>query len=100
MTKAIIEVSGNVELFFDENSKEFQEAFESYKDCINNTATVDDMLKHVAHNIIRFGDERMVEGVGYIGLDGRNPNKLNYSGITVDSMYDNFDLDVIDKTEE
>jgi len=95
MTTATIDVTGSFELTYDENSPEFKEAFSDFKACIDKEGTIESMLKHVAHNIIRFGDDRMVEGVGYVGYNGRIPEKENYSGIMIGSGYDDFDYDVI-----
>ena len=91
MRTITVDVSGRIELTFDKNSSEFQEAFKDFKDCFDKDATVDSMLKHVAYNVIRFGDDRMVEGVGYVSFNGRKPD-TNYSGIMVADGYDNFYL--------
>lgn len=89
MKTITLDISGSVELTYDENSPEFLEAFSDFKECVDHNATVEEMLKHVAHNVIRFGDDRMVEGVGYVGFNGRKPD-TNYSGIMVADGYDNF----------
>ncbi len=94
MKTTTIDVTGSVELTYDENSPEFQQAYEDYKASMDKDATVESMLKHVAFYVIRFGDDRMVEGVGYVGYNGRKPDKPNYSGIMVGSGYDDFEFDI------
>lgn len=90
--KAIIEVQGQVELTFDDESKEFKEALESFKDVIASDGSKEVMLRHIAFYVTRFGVDQMVEGVGYVGFNGRKPTEEPFSGIMVDEDYDEFDF--------
>ncbi|RXK57548.1 hypothetical protein ESA94_20330 [Lacibacter luteus] len=86
------EITGYIELIYDENSTEFKEALEGYKKCIDKTGTKEDMLKHTAFYVTRFGTDGMVEGVGYVGYNGRKPTEEPYSGIMVSEDYDEFEF--------
>ena len=61
-----IECTTWIVLKFDPHSKEFKDAFESFKAVIYPEAKLQDMLNHISHNLIHFGHESMVEGVGYV----------------------------------
>ena len=94
MSKIVIEVKGEIELTYDENSKEFNEALKSYRECIQERATKEDMLKHVAFYINRCGTHGMVEGVGFVGVNGIKPNQEPYSGIMVGEGYDDMEFEI------
>ena len=89
-----IEITGQIELTYDENSPEFKEALEGYQEVIDKGGDKESMLKHVAFYVTRFGTDGMVEGVGYVGYNGRKPTEEPYSGIMVGEDYDEFDFDV------
>ena len=95
MAKIEIELTGLVELTYDENSTEFKEALEGYREVIDKNGTAEDMLKHVAFYVTRFGHEGMVEGVGYVGYNGRKPTEEPKSGIMVGEDYDEFDFEIV-----
>jgi len=95
MEKIKIGLTGEVELTFDENSAEFKEALEGYKDCIERNGNKESMLKHVAFYVTRFGIDGMVEGVGYVGYNGRKPTEEPYSGIMVGEDFDEFDFEIV-----
>lgn len=87
-------IEGRIEFRFDKNSAEFKQALEDYQACYGSESDADDMLKHVAFYITRFGIERMVEGVGYVSYNG-NPAQQPDSGITVvNTDYDDFTFDI------
>jgi len=94
MSKVKIEVTGEIELSYDEQSKEFKEALEGYRQCMDKTGTKEDMLKHVAFYVTRFGTDGMVEGVGYVGYNGRKPTEEPYSGIMVSEDFDEFNFEI------
>lgn len=94
MQKTKITVTGEIELSYDENSKEFIEAFEGYKECMSKRAKKEEMLQHVAFYITRFGIDSMVEGVGYVGYNGTKPSEDPYSGIMVSEDYDDFTFEI------
>ena len=89
-----IEITGQIELIYDENSPEFKEALEGYQEVIEKRGNKGSMLKHVSFYVTRFGTDVMVEGVGYVGYNGRKPTEEPYSGIMVGEDYDEFDFDV------
>lgn len=93
MSKTKIEITGEIEFTYDENSMEFKEALEGYRDCMDKGASKIDMLKHCAFYITKFGIYSMVEGVGYVGYCTRIPTKEPYSGIMVSGGYDDFLFD-------
>lgn len=66
MKKTTITVEGEIQLEYDENSIEFQNALASYKEICDENADAEDLIKNVCHNLIRFGEERMIEGAGYV----------------------------------
>lgn len=94
MNKIIIEINGQVELSYDENSAEFKNALDGFREVITENGTKEDMLKHVAFYTNKFGTDGMVEGVGYVGYNGRKPNEEPYSGIMVGEDFDEFDFDI------
>jgi len=94
MSKVKIEVTGEIELSYDEQSKEFKEALEGYRQCMDKKGTKEDMLKHVAFYVTRFGTDGMVEGVGYVGYNGRKPTEEPYSGIMVSEDFDEFNFEI------
>lgn len=94
MAQITIDLTGQVDLTYDENSVEFKEALQGYRDCIDKRGSSTDMLKHVAFYVTRFGTDGMVEGVGYVGYNGRKPTEEPYSGIMVGEDYDEFEFEV------
>lgn len=96
--KKSIECTTDIELEYDENSAEFKEALSAYRETIDPDGDVDDMLKHVCHNIIHFGANTMVEGVGYIKPSYRelyDEEKELFSGITlVSDSFPRFDFEI------
>ncbi len=89
MTTQTFEFTGAVKLTYDENAHEIQEALESYREVMDSDGDLESMLKYVAGALSEWGDhEQMVEGVGYVVLEGRDIPKENFSGITVADGYD------------
>jgi len=80
---------------YDEDSKEFKEALESFNNLISSDSDAKDMLKHVAFHVTRFGIDTMVEGVGYIGQKDSMNFDEPYSGIEIVSGYDDFDFEIV-----
>lgn len=80
-----IKISKEYEFKYDENSKEFKEAYDSYKDIIDSSATKRDMIKHIAYNVDRVNiwdvTEFLIEGVGNLSYNGKIPD--NWCGIEV-----------------
>jgi hypothetical protein len=96
--KKTIECTTSIELEYDENSAEFKEALSSYREVIDSDGDIDDMLMHVCHNIINFGVDTMVEGVGYVKPKYRGlfeEEKKVFSGITLKSdSFPSFDFEI------
>ena len=96
--KKTIECTTYIELEYDENSPEFKEALSSYTEMIDTDGDIDGMLKHVCHNVIHFGVDTMVEGVGYIKPNYRDlyeEEKKLFSGITLASdSFPRFDFEI------
>jgi len=95
MTTQTFEFSGEVVLTYDENSTEFQEALADFRElCREPEATEDQMLAHVAQNLSEWSDhERMIEGVGYVAVEGMPVPEKNFSGITVAQGFDDRHFD-------
>lgn len=94
MQKVKITISGEIQFTFDENSKEFKEALEGYRECIERRGAKESMLKHTAFYINQFGHNGIIEGVGYVGYNGSKPKEEPYSGIMVSAGYNEFDYDI------
>ena len=91
----IIEITGQIELTYDENSNEFKESLEGYQQVIEKGGNKESMLKHVSFYVTRFGTDGMVEGIGYVGFNGRKPTEEPYSGIMISEDYHEFDFNVL-----
>lgn len=93
-----IQVSSTIELSYDEDSIEFQEALEGYREIMEPGATVENMLRHVAFYVARFGSIGMIEGVGYLHIQGTNfeSDREPFSGIEVLRNFgDEIDCEII-----
>jgi len=81
--------------FDDGNSKTTNFYIDSNFKVIDKNSTKEDMLKHVAFHVTWFGHDSMVEGVGYVGYNGRKPTKEHKSGIMVGEDYDEYDFEIV-----
>jgi hypothetical protein len=90
MTTQTFEFTGEVQLTYNEESTEFQEALADFRGLMDEPdTTADQMLAHVAQNLSEWGDhERMIEGVGYVAVEGLEVPKKHFSGITVAQGFD------------
>lgn len=88
-----IECVTTLRLTYDEKSKEFIEAFSDYRESIYPKSTVDKMLCHVANYVLKFGSDRLIEGVGYLSVNGVKQGEP-FSGIQLETDDFNFDFDV------
>jgi hypothetical protein len=64
-------IEGKVSLVYDATDTRFIETFEAYKRLISPHANKGDFLNYVAKNFLIYGYYQMIEGIGYIGLDGQ-----------------------------
>lgn len=92
----IVEITGEVKLTYDENSTEFKNALEGYRELIETDGSKERMLTYVAFCVVNFGVDSLVEGVGYLGCGGEQPHEAPYSGIMVGNDYDKFTFDLVE----
>jgi hypothetical protein len=90
MTTQTFEFTGEVQLTYDEKSREFQDALADFRElCREPDATETQMLQHVAQQLSEWSDhERMIEGVGYVAVEGMPVPEKYFSGITVAQGFD------------
>ena len=82
------EVSTEINMKYDPNSEEFKDAYESYMECIDSKASVDDMLSHIAWYVTSYGAEGMIEGVGYVSVDGeKKGDPDNWCGVDIEDVF-------------
>ena len=94
MQTRTFEITGDVDVQYDEHSAEFQEALEGYIDMIDSDGTAESMVKHVAMQMQSWGDhEHMVEAVGYVGLIGQPLPEKDYCGIQISADYGQLEYD-------
>lgn len=70
MKQIDVEVSTTISMKYDPESDEFKDSLKSYRDAIENGASEEDMLRQIAWYITAFGTENMIEGIGYVSVDG------------------------------
>jgi hypothetical protein len=80
-------------LTYDNMSGEFMQAFSDYRESIYPKSTVDEMLSHVANYVLKFGADRLIEGVGYLSINGKKQG-YPFSGIDLETDDFNFDFDI------
>lgn len=82
-----IELQYSFRIEYDPNSDLFKQTLKDYNEVIDKRATEKDMLNQIVWQVNKFGAERMIEGVGFIAVDGL-PQGDPYSGINIKSGYD------------
>lgn len=70
MKQIDVEVSTTIIMKYDPESEEFKDSLETYREAIEDGASEEDMLRQIAWYITAFGTESMIEGVGYVSVDG------------------------------
>lgn len=96
--KVVIELHLTYEMIYDLNSKEFGDAYASFRTVINRDGTIYDMLAHVAHNVqLDGGPGSHVEGVGWVSVRGIVPDRFKdqYAGIDFKTDPSKPDIDII-----
>lgn len=86
----VVECTTELRFLYNPDSKEFIEAISAYREVIEPGASVNDMLSHVANYVLKFGDDRLIEGVGYLAVNDK-PVGQPFSGIYLldgDYQYD------------
>lgn len=91
-TKTII-CTTEIKLEYDPNDPDFKNNLEAYREVIDSSGDKEDVLMHVAHNVLRFGHRTMVEGVGYVKAYGKY-HDTPHSGITILNPDPDFDYEV------
>jgi hypothetical protein len=93
-----VRISGKMELHYDENSREFKDAFNSYKTRFPSPANVTDMLETVVWCMVNDGYVSSDWEIGYVLVNGEKvPSALDeadgvkWSGINVIGKFDNAD---------
>jgi hypothetical protein len=84
MKKVKIEITAEIELHYDENSQEFKDAFEGYKTIIQETDDPNDMLENIAHIIAKYGCDELIEGCGYVSINGKKQVDYFQRGVLKD----------------
>lgn len=72
MQKFKITVQQEIIVEFDENSKDFKELWEGYTYAIDREADYQSFAENIASQISRYGVNDMIEGVGFVKLNGEN----------------------------
>lgn len=84
MKQIDIEVSTTISMNYDPESEEFKDSLESYRDAIESNASEEDILRHIAWYITAFGTENMIEGIGYVSVDGeKNGDPEDWCGVDI-----------------
>lgn len=86
MKKIIVEVSATINLNYNPESEEFKNSLETYREAIEEGASEEDMLRQIAWYIAAFGTEYMIEGVGYVSVDGeKKGDPENWCGVDIEN---------------
>ena len=84
MKQIDVEVSATISMNYDPESEEFKDSLESYRDAIEDGASEEDMLRQIAWYITAFGTENMIEGIGYVSVDGeKNGDPEDWCGVDI-----------------
>ena len=67
-----VTVQAEIIVQFDEKSEEFKELWQDYKAYFHEHADYESFAKHIAHTIAKYGTTELIEGVGYVKLNGKN----------------------------
>lgn len=82
-------------LIYDPQSKEFQNTIASYRDSIYKGAIEEHIITHVSNYVLKFGSGRLIEGVGYISVNGNRQGEP-FSGIDLESDDVDFEFEIKD----
>lgn len=95
-TAKLIECTTTIRLTYDPRSEEFLRTLSDFRESIFKKATVSDVLDQVAFYVLKFGSDRMIEGIGYISVNGKIQGQP-FSGIDLES--DDFQFDFESKDD-
>ncbi|MBL7780669.1 MAG: hypothetical protein JNM22_05580 [Saprospiraceae bacterium] len=97
MQTKTVTLSYAIEMTFDPKSEVFKNALQEYGETYgNDDPKPDDMLQHIAYNLMRGGAGRCIEGVGYVMLNGTCADPESFCGVTVDCDDPDPDIEVED----
>lgn len=86
MKQIDIEVSATISMKYDPESEEFKDSLKTYREAIEDGASEEDMLRQIAWYITAFGTESMIEGVGYVSVDGeKKGDPENWCGVDIEN---------------
>lgn len=98
MNKTItVALTFHIEMTFDPGSEEFKNALKEYGETYgNDDPTDEDVLQHIAYNLMRGGASRCIEGVGYVMMRGECADPDSFCGVTVDTDDPDPDIEIED----
>lgn len=86
MKQIDVEVSATISMKYNPESEEFKDSLKSYRDAIEDGASEEDMLRHIAWYITAFGTENMIEGIGYVSVDGeKKSDPEDWCGVDIEN---------------
>lgn len=91
---AKIEIRTEFTVKYDTENPLFREALDGYKTLIHNEGGIEDLLFHVVHNVNRHGCRKMVEGIGYVSLNGEYYGEP-HSGIGINTDDPDFEFELV-----
>lgn len=92
-TAKLIECTTMLRLAYDPTSDKFKSALADFKDSIYKNATEESLLEQVAFYVLKYGSDRMIEGIGYISVNGEVKGEP-FSGIDLESDDFTFDFEI------
>lgn len=92
--KFVAELHLTYNFTYDPESDRFKEALAGYIEAIDRTANEQRMMVQVAWHIRKFGSSAMIEGVGYVSVNGIIKGQP-YSGIDLKDEDPEPDIDII-----
>lgn len=88
MKRLDVIVSTTINLTYDPESEEFKEALESYQDMIDDSASEEDMLRQIAWYVTACGTGSLIEGIGYVSVDGEKQGDTdNWCGVDIENNF-------------
>lgn len=94
-TAKLVEASTTLRLTYDSRDERFINTLDDFKACIYKRATEKDVIEQVAFYVLKYGSDRLIEGVGYISVNGVVQGEP-FSGIDLETDDFNFDFDTKD----
>lgn len=89
MKKFKVTVQKEIIVEFDENSQDFKDLFEGYKEIIDSDADYESLAESVANQVARYGIDDFIEGVGYVLKKGKKQHVFHEGEYTQQEGYIN-----------